>query len=136
MPDKISLVLLLVAAGALIGLARSILSRTGSNPKEREKRRRLAVNARGRLADGNITEADECAIFYAYSVGGVEYATSQDLAELRDEIQVRPDQLIGCPVTVKYVMKNPGNSIVVCEKWSGLRPGTKTDSTSRSVPLS
>src|SRR6202011_2873972 len=93
---------LLLGAGALAGLAVWIVFRIRRNPNEREKRRRLGVNARGRLAGGDITEADDMAIFYSYSVGGVEDATSQDIVELRPAIHVKPEALIGGPVTVKY----------------------------------
>jgi len=89
-------------------------------PRERERKRRLSVNQFGRLADGSITEANDMAIYYSYSVGGVEYSTAQDIADLRAWFQVPPERIIGCAVTVKYVMQNPANSIVVCEKWSGL----------------
>jgi hypothetical protein len=123
MSDKLTIFLLAVVAVVLLALLPAIVYRIRRNPREREKRRRLAVNARGRLADGSITEADETAIFYSYSAGGVDYATSQDIGEIRDIIPVRPEQLIGSTVTVKYAMKNPANSIVVCEEWSGLRPG-------------
>jgi hypothetical protein len=120
---------LLLGAAALAGLGVWIVFRIRRNPNEREKRRRLGVNARGRLADGNITEADDMAIFYSYSVGGVEYATSQDIVELRDAIHVNLETLIGGPVTVKYATQNPANSIILCEEWSGLRPGIKGDNT-------
>lgn len=123
MPESVALVLLVLAAAALLALGVRIVYRARRDPREREKRRRLAVHAHGRLADGTITEADDVAIFYSYSVGGVEYATSQDVAELREAISMAPEQMIGCPVTVKYAMRNPANSIVICEEWSGLRPG-------------
>jgi hypothetical protein len=129
MRDIILFSSLLLGAAALAGLAVWIVFRIRRNPNEREKRRRLSVNARGRLADGNITEADDMTIFYSYSVGGVEYATSQDIVELRDAIQVNLEGLIGGPVTVKYATKNPANSIILCEEWSGLRPGIKGDNT-------
>ncbi|SRR6266567_1348493 len=120
MPQILPIILLALAALALIALALWIVLHR-EKPREREKRRRLSVNARGRLADGSITEATDTVIFYSYSVGGVEYATSQDIAELRSTLTVAPERLIGCPVTVKYAMRNPANSIVVCEEWSGLR---------------
>lgn len=125
MSDKFTLSILGAAALALLALLTWIVFRIRRNPREREKRRRLAVNARGRLADGLITEADETAIFYSYSAGGVDYVTSQEIGEIRDLIRLRPEQLIGTTVTVKYAMKNPANSIVVCEEWSGLRPGMR-----------
>ena len=123
MPDKIVLAILIIFAAALIALGLWIITRLRPNPKERERRRRLEVNARGRLAEGTITEANEWLIHYSYSVGGAGYATSQDIAELRSAIGVEPHELIGCVVSVKYVTRNPANSIVVCEKWSGFRSG-------------
>ena len=129
MPARTVLIVLIIAAAALIALGLWIVLRLRPSPEERERRRRLAVNARGRLADGTITEAHEGVIFYSYSVGGAGYATSQDVAELQVVLGVQPDKLIGCPVTVKYAMRNPANSIIVCEGWSGLRFGTKGGTT-------
>ena len=123
MPDRTVLVILMATAAALIALGLWIVLRLRPSAQERERRRRLLVNARGRLADGTILEATETVIFYSYSVGGAGYTTSQDIAELKNVI-LQPERLIGCPVTVKYSMRNPANSIVVCEKWSGLRSGT------------
>ncbi len=121
MLEIVSLAILLLAAAGLAAAAAAILFRIRRKPIDREKRRRLAVNAHGRLTDGNITEANGDVIFYSYSAGGVDYATSQDLAELRGVIVASLDQLIGSTVVVKYAMRNPANSIVVCEQWSGLR---------------
>lgn len=123
MAVRIVLFILILAAAALSALGVRIILGLRVSPIERERRRRLAVNARGRLADGTITEANEVIIFYSYSVGGAGYMTSQQIAELRDAIRVQPEKLIGCPVTVKYAMRNPANSIIVCENWSGLRSG-------------
>ena len=123
MPERTILITLIVAAAALIASGLWFVLNSRPSAQERERRRRLAVNARGRIADGTITEVSEHGIFYSYSVGGAEYATSQDIGELRASIQVPLEKLIGCPVTVKYAMRNPANSIVVCERWSGLRSG-------------
>ena len=124
MPQNLPIIILSLAGTALIAVALWVVFHR-ENPRERERRRRLEVNSRGRLADGNITEATDSSIFYSYSVGGVEYTTSQDIDELRATFKVAPERLIGCPVTVKYVMQNPANSIVVCEEWSGLHSGVR-----------
>jgi hypothetical protein len=124
MPQNLPIIVVSLAAAALIAVVLWIVLHR-DNPRERERRRRLEVNARGRLADGNITEATDTSIFYSYSVGGVEYATSQDIDELRATLKVEPERLIGSPVTVKYAMQNPANSIVVCEEWSGLHSGVR-----------
>jgi len=123
MPDRTILVILTLAAAALIALGLWIILRLRPSPKEREKRRRLAINASGRVVEGTITEANDTSIFYSYSVGGAGYATAQDIEELHQTIGVQPEKLIGAIVSVKYVRSNPANSIVVCEKWSGLRSG-------------
>ncbi len=104
----------------LAGLAIYFLSRIRRNPKDKEKRRRLMVNQQGRLGDATITEVSESTIFYEYSVRGVLYTASQDVAELREQIPSDLDRLIG-PVSLKYSPQNPANSIILCEAWSGLR---------------
>jgi len=83
-------------------------------------KRRLAVNLNGRLGDAVITEVNQDIVFYEYSVHGVTYTASQDISKLREHIPVDPERLIG-PVGLKYSTRNPANSIIVCEVWSGLR---------------
>jgi hypothetical protein len=106
-------------AAALIAAAMVILLRT-RRPKDKEKRRRLAVNQYGRLGDATITEIDGSTIFYEYSVRGVGYTASQDISQLHELIPTDPQRLIG-PATLKYSPSNPANSIILCEEWSGLR---------------
>jgi hypothetical protein len=59
---------------------------------------------------------------YSYTVRGVEYLATQDLSALVDVLPAPAATLIG-PATVKYTPRNPANSIVICEEWSGLRAG-------------
>jgi hypothetical protein len=88
-------------------------------PEERERRRRLIVNQNRRSVEGLLTEASDQIIHYQYALRGVAYFASQDVRHLRDRLPEDPDRLIG-PVTVRYEPRNPANSIVVCEDWSGL----------------
>jgi hypothetical protein len=74
----------------------------------------------GRMMDGMVTDFSTDTVFYAYSVNGVDYAASQDLTGLQDLIPNDPALLIG-QVTLKYAPRNPANSILVCESWSGFR---------------
>jgi hypothetical protein len=90
------------------------------NPRERERKRRLAVNRYGRMGDSTITDCQEDALYYNYSIRGVEYATAQDVSTLREFLPEDPALLVG-PVTLKYSANNPANSILLCEQWSGLR---------------
>ena len=115
---RIALLAVLVAAAVVGGLV--LVFRRRRDPQERERLRRLAVNERGRLADGYIAEATGSTVFYSYSVRGVSYTASQDVSTLRELISGEPERLIG-PVTLKYLTGNPANSIVVCERWTGLR---------------
>jgi hypothetical protein len=91
-----------------------------SNPEKRERKRRLELHRHGRLGDALITEATDAMLYYAYSVRGVQYEASQDINGLRHLLPTEPERLIG-PASLKYSSKNPGNSILICEEWSGLR---------------
>jgi hypothetical protein len=91
-----------------------------TNPEKRERKRRLELHRHGRLGDALITEATEDMLYYSYSVRGVQYEASQDLSGLRHLLPIEPERLIG-PASLKYSSKNPGNSILICEEWSGLR---------------
>ncbi len=73
------------------------------------------------MGDGTIIDVRDCILFYSYEVRGVEYTTSQDASELKDMLPAQISTLIG-PTGLKYSSKNPANSIVICEEWSGLRP--------------
>jgi hypothetical protein len=106
-----------VAAGVFVVL------RVLRKPKDKEKLRRLEVNASGRLGDATITEITEDAIFYEYSVRGLTYTASQDISQLRELIPGDSHRLIGRPASLKYSSQNPANSILLCEEWSGLRLG-------------
>jgi len=116
----LQIVLLVSAASALLGVGFYFLSRLRRNPKDKEKRRRLQVNQVGRLGDATITEVQENTIYYEYSVRGVLYTASQDVAQLREQTPGELERLIG-PVMLKYSPQNPANSIILCEEWSGLR---------------
>ena len=106
----------------------NIVGEKKKSDAERERERRLAVNASGRMTDGTVTEAlflgaeppDALLLFYRYLVAGVEYSAAQDVSSLR-EILPRPNYLPGEAITIKYDPHRPPNSIVVCEQWSGLR---------------
>ena len=108
-------------AATLIALAIWIVIRVSkSDPQKKERKRRLWVNQNGRLGDALVTEATDTELFYAYAIHGVRYTTSQDVSALKDLLPDDRGRLVGV-ANLKYAVRNPANSILICEEWSGLR---------------
>ena len=118
LPLALGSLLLLVALGRVFYRAR-----TGR--PERERRRRTKINALGRIGDGMLTDTQGELLYYSYSVSGVPYSTAQDIGTLRALVPSDASLIVG-PVALKYLARDPGNSIIVCETWSGLRIRPKT----------
>ena len=97
---------------------------------ELERRRRLHINRIGRIAEGRVIELLDAAtgviaegapqlVVYRYQVRGVEYQAAQDVTFLGHTPDLQRIAA-GLSARVKYDRKNPSNSIIVCEEWSGL----------------
>jgi len=120
----------LLAAFASAGLvAFLIFGRKKKTPAEIERERREWLNQIGRITDGTVIDVQEVVpnghpaatmLIFQYDVGGVSYEASQDVTHLRQWINLHSCRL-GVPTSVRYDPQNPGNSIVVSEKWMGLR---------------
>jgi hypothetical protein len=108
-----------LASILLLALAIWIVFQRRLTPAEKERRRRLAINQSRRTVEGFITEADAEIIHYQYELSGVTYFASQEVSALTGLLPADPARLIG-PVSVKYDPRNPPNSILLCEEWSGL----------------
>ncbi|HTS50207.1 MAG TPA: hypothetical protein VMH05_19810 [Bryobacteraceae bacterium] len=119
--QNLELILILAAALAVLLVGVYFLVRWSRRPKDKEKRRRLTVNQFGRIGDATITDMQGDTLFYSYSVAGVAYTASQDVAALRDQMPADVERLIGRAASLKYAPQNPANSILICEVWSGLR---------------
>ncbi|SPF39909.1 conserved hypothetical protein [Candidatus Sulfopaludibacter sp. SbA4] len=106
----------LVVLVALIGYRAWKISRV--TPEERERQRRGVLVAGGKMGDATLMEIRDDLLIYSYDVRGVEYTASQDISRLKSRM---PGDLsaIGA-VFVKYDPRNPANSIVLAEEWSGL----------------
>jgi len=102
--------------------------------RDRERRRRLRINAEGRMRAATITDLTGSTIFYTYELRGVTYLASQDVAELSGGLPADLMTIIG-PATTKYLPADPGNSIIVCEDWSGLRTAARPAPSSRPVQI-
>jgi hypothetical protein len=103
-----------------IGLITWLVVKRRQSPAERERVRTLEVNRTGRMGDGMIIDAGENTLVYKYSVRGVEYTATQDVSAFRESLPGDIGSLVG-PATVKYMPKNPFNSILICEQWAGFR---------------
>lgn len=115
------------AAGAAV-LSLWLRSRKKS-PEQFERERRERLNLIGRITDGTVIDVSELRengrgamqlLIYNYDVRGVSYEASQDITHLRQFVDLHSCR-IGVPTSVKYDPQNPGNSIIVSERWSGLR---------------
>jgi len=131
---------LITAASAGVFAAGYYLSRLNrKTPEDRERERRLWLSQHGRIVDGTVMDAEELPtpmaarpgktngearsvqlIMYQYDIAGVHYEASQDVTYLRQFIDLHSCRL-GLPASIKYDPRNPGNSIVIAESWSGLR---------------
>jgi hypothetical protein len=128
--DPASLSLLALFAASLAGGV-AVLRKMRRLHETREQDRRILVNLRGRLSDANVTGIEGSTVYYSYTVRGVGYDASQDISDLLEPqgITAGPG-----PSWVKYLPENPANSIIVCEKWSGLPPRPTHTSSGIQVP--
>lgn len=119
--EAVSLFLAIVLAVlvAMIGYRAWRASRV--SPEEREQRRRARLVAGGKMGDASLVEMRGEMLFYSYAVHGVEYTACQDVSRLRSMLPTEFSAL--GPVSVKYDSRNPANSIVLAEHWSGIREG-------------
>lgn len=116
-----------IAVGAVCILAAVLIyvlqkRRRRPAPEELERRRRVQIHQTGKMGDGEIVDVakESSSIIYSYSVAGVVYTASQDLTALGSSLPPDVMTMVG-PVSVKFDPRNPANSIVICEEWSGLR---------------
>jgi len=84
---------------------------------EDEASRIARLSKTGRVADGNIIDAETDSdgrivqVIYTYELAGVQYESSQALSDLQ---QQRPhDYAPGNQIVVRYDPRSPANSIVV-----------------------
>lgn len=123
-----------IAAGAIViaGLGAAgawMFLRKKPSAQELEVARRQLLASSGRLVDGTLLDVCEIPseegrtltmLLYGYRIGGVDYECTQDISDLQTIVDVSTVRA-GFPCSVRYQNGNPQNSIVVSEKWSGLR---------------
>jgi hypothetical protein len=119
-PGLLLVLVILIAVAGIIWLR----LRKRPTPQEIERQRRLSIHQDGKIGNGQIidivTESEATSIVYSYSIAGVVYTASQDVTDLQDKLPADRMSMVGA-VSVKFVPRNPANSIVLCEEWTGLR---------------
>lgn len=122
-----------LAAFAVVaaGSAAWYYTRKRPTADEIEYERRETLASFGRIVDGmlldgfKITTEDgdtRTMILYGYEISGVCYECSQDVTTLAHILD--PEGLkLGMPCSIRYQPGSPENSMVVAERWSGLRSG-------------
>ena len=118
--EVVTLALIAVLAGIVSVIGYRAWKHSRVTPEERERQRRSTLVALGKMGDATVMEIRGDLLFYSYAVRGVEYTASQDLSMLKSYLPTDSSVLVG-PVSVKYDARNPANSIVISEQWSGLR---------------
>jgi hypothetical protein len=89
-------------------------------PEEIEAARRLWLTQHGKLGGGEVLEIGDNTISYVYDVRGMSYTTSQDVSALEAHLPEDRWSIVGA-VGVRYDPRNPANSMVLSETWTGLR---------------
>lgn len=120
--------LVLGSLGVLLA-AYLFFRRKPKSAAELERERRAWLDRVGRITDGTVIDVHEVPrdgtrsstlLVFQYDVAGVSYEASQDVTYLRHFINLHSCRL-GLPTSVRYDPQNPGNSMVVSERWMGLR---------------
>ncbi len=104
-----------------------VIRRRRPSTEEVERRRRERLAAMGRITDGSLIDArtltnEESSsiipevLVYRYRLAGVIYECAQDVSHLAELVR---NCQIGNAVQVRYDPRNPGNSILLAETWSG-----------------
>jgi hypothetical protein len=114
---------------AIVLLTYLLLKRKPKTAEDKERERRAWIDQYGRITDVTVIDVQEVRLderkpatmlIFQYDVAGVSYEASQDVTYLRQWINLHSCRL-GLPTSVRYDPQNPGNSIVVSERWMGLR---------------
>ena len=123
------LYILILAVAAVLIVAYFLLRKKPKKPDDLEPERREWLDRIGRITDGTVIDVQEMPgttdrpatfLIYHYDVAGVSYEASQDVTYLRQLINLHSCRL-GLPTSVRFDPQNPGNSIVLSERWMGLR---------------
>jgi hypothetical protein len=126
-PPRLYVLILVIAS--VLAAAYFLLRKKPKTADDLERERREWLDRIGRITDGTVIDVQEMPgttdraatfLIYHYDVAGVSYEASQDVTYLRQLINLHSCRL-GLPTSVRFDPQNPGNSIVLSERWMGLR---------------
>src|SRR4029077_6377871 len=127
--NSLRFVTLILGGTGIAVSAYFLMRRKPKSPEELERKRREWLDNVARITDGTVIDVQELRLdnqhpstmlIFQYDVAGVSYEASQDVTYLRQWVNLHSCRL-GLPTSVKYDPQNPGNSLVVSERWIGLR---------------
>jgi hypothetical protein len=127
--NPLPLYIYVIGGAGLLLAAYFLLRSKPRTPEDIERERREWLDRVGRITDGTVIDVQELRanehrsatlLIFQYDVAGVSYEASQDVTYLRQKINLHSCRL-GLPTSVRYDPQNPGNSIVLSERWMGLR---------------
>ncbi len=121
--DLITLALAVVLLCLVVAIGWHWWKNSRVSPEERERRRREELTRIGKMGDANVIDMRDGYLFYSYDVRGVGYTATQDVRALTDLLPPDLSLAVGHAL-VKYDPRNPANSVILAEQWSGLRAAT------------
>jgi hypothetical protein len=105
-----------IAAGSIVSV---LIHQRKRNPHEKERRRRELVSSQGRAIEGYVSKCEGGFIQYSYRWRGVRYEAAQDISDFLPDTSGLNG--FAGPVTIKFLGSRPVDSIILAEKWSGIR---------------
>ena len=97
-----------------------LLTRYYRSRVDAEQIRRALIEQQGRIIEGFVLDVHDGVVVYSWSWRGVDYEASQDLRSLQHLLPNTHDIVAGA-VSIKFLPRDPSNSIVMSENWSGFR---------------
>lgn len=133
-----------VAGAAMVaGTAYWWLHRKKPTADELEFLRRQTLVSFGRIVDGMVLDGFDVTaedgttrnmLLYQYEISGVSYECSQDITLLASVVEPASIKM-GMPCSIRYQPGSPENSLLVAERWSGLREDAYVPWPASVVPI-
>lgn len=109
-----------VIAAGVVAVLGTVVYKRFRRPIDREAYRRAVLEREGRIVEGMVHDFREGVAYYSWSWRGVVYESAQDVQALMHLLPGETNLLIG-PAGVRFLPRDPANSIVLSENWNGFR---------------